>query len=76
MHLQTVGSQAYLIQQPFGVLYPAFRPYITFQVMAVSHQSTGYHDSVGSLFESLENVQGIQLASTGQPYDLEVGGIL
>ncbi len=37
MHLQALRPQAYLIQQPLGILYPAFCPYITFQVMTVSY---------------------------------------
>jgi hypothetical protein len=53
MHLQAVGPQTYLIQEPLGIFYPSFRSHITFQVMTIPDKSTGYHYAVGSLFKSL-----------------------
>ena len=59
MHLQAVRAKANLVQQSLCVLDPALRSQITFQVMAITDQSTGHHDSVGSLLESLQHVQGV-----------------
>jgi len=76
MHLEAVGSEAYLIQKPLGILYPAFRSYITLQVMAITQQSTSYHDAISTFFKSLQDVQDVQLARTGKPDHFEIGGVL
>lgn len=56
MHLQTVGSQTNLVQQALRVLDPLLRSQITFQVMAITDQSTGHHYAVGSPFESFQHM--------------------
>ncbi len=76
VHLQTIGSQSDLVQQVLGVLDPAFRSQITFQVMAITDQSTGHHHPVSARFESFQDVQRLQLSCAGQSHHPDVGGVL
>ncbi len=76
MHLQPVRFDPYLFEQALGVGDPPFCPHITFQVMTVSDQSTCHHNAVSSFFESLQDMQSIQLARAGKPDYLDIGGVL
>ena len=76
MHLQALSSETNLGQKTLDIGYPALRSQITFQVMTIAPQSTRHHDPIGSLFESLQNVECVELPSAGQPNDFDVRRVL
>jgi hypothetical protein len=65
-----------LIQQPGHVLDAALGDEITFQVMAIPFQSTGYHNTVGPAFKGVQYLSHVQLAGAGNFNDPHVGGVL
>ena len=58
------------------MFHTAFGVYITFQVMAVTGQSTGDHNAVGAVFESVQYLKRIQAAGAGNLYDFGLRRIL
>jgi hypothetical protein len=57
--------QADFFQKMLYSFNSSFCVYITFQVMAVSRQSTSYHHTIYAGFKRLQHQQGIQLAGAG-----------
>jgi hypothetical protein len=76
VHLHTLTAEADLIQQSSDVLNSAFSRYITFQVMAISFQSTGDHHAVNPSLEGVEHLPHVKLAGAGYFDNPHVGGVL
>ena len=52
-HFQTLRLQTDLLEDPAREFSPAFGVFITFQVMAISGQSTRHQYAVGAVLESM-----------------------
>jgi len=70
-HLKTLFLKSDFFEQAVNLCYSSFCVEITFQVMTVAFQSTGDHYTVSAILESSQNIQGIQLAGTGQFDDFD-----
>jgi hypothetical protein len=51
-----------LVQQINNPFYPALGVGITFQVMAVTRQSTSHHNTIDAVFQGMQDHQFIQFA--------------
>jgi hypothetical protein len=76
IHLYALAIKPDLVQQTGNILDAALGDDITFQVMAVSFQSTGYQHAVGPPLKSAQGLPYVQLARAGYLDHAHVGGIL
>lgn len=63
--LDSTSLQTDLCQNLLGVFNSPAGVEITFQVMAVALQSTCYHNAIGAILESPQQVQYVEPAGTG-----------